>query len=82
MKDQEREILAIFKGVDLPDEVFTRIAGELKNIVIKEIAKIDTKGDLVVKDLPEQRAIRTFDAAGGGGNGTAGVEVKHGGHNE
>lgn len=40
------------KGLKLPDDVTKRIESEIRQTVMKEIAKIDLEGDLQVARLP------------------------------
>jgi hypothetical protein len=44
---------AVISGLQIPEEAKKNIANEIRKAVLNEIARLDLKGDLVVKRLPK-----------------------------
>jgi hypothetical protein len=55
MEDTENDFLVILKGLKIPQEASKRMATEIKEVVLRELASLDFEGDLVIKRLPKGR---------------------------
>ena len=55
MSEKREDFQVVVEGLQLPKEVSKRLAAEIRLSVLKEIAKLDLKGDLVVKKLPKSQ---------------------------
>ena len=78
MVEKNNHFFVLVEGLNLDADIEQRICAELRNTAMKELAKIDTKGDLVIRDLPEQQELRRLinesiaQRGGGGGGGPGG----------
>jgi hypothetical protein len=52
-KERPTSFEAIIDGLQIPEEAKKNIANEIRKAVLNEIARLDLKGDLVVKRLPK-----------------------------
>ena len=50
MSEKREDFQVVVEGLQLPKEVSKRLAAEIRLSVLKEIAKLDLKGDLVVRN--------------------------------
>lgn len=55
MSQQRNKFEVSISGLELPEEVAKRLESEIKKTALREIANMDTKGDLLIRDsLPPE----------------------------
>jgi hypothetical protein len=50
VSDQTEEFQVTIKGIPIPADVTKRLEVEIRQVILKEIATLDLKGDYVVSD--------------------------------
>jgi hypothetical protein len=72
MAAQTEGFQVVIKGIQIPADVAKRLEVEIRQVVLKELASLDLKGDYVVSNLQKQNEPT---ASLPGGHGTRGIVV-------
>ena len=53
MNKRRKDFKVVIEGLNLPKDTQNRIANEIRRTVLREVASLDLRGDLVVKNMPK-----------------------------